>query len=89
MPKVKLSVKKRERQNKKRRLRNLLYKMKIKSVIRKFLKAKNLEEKREILKEVYEYVDKAVKKGVIHRNKASRIKSKYAKLCLEKQSKEV
>lgn len=88
MPKVKLSVKKRERQNKKRRVRNVWYKMRIKSAVKKFLKAKNLEEKKEILKEIYEYVDKAVKKGVIHKNKASRIKSKYAKLCLEGQSKE-
>jgi len=86
MPKVKLSVKKRERQNIKRRLRNLWYKKRIKDAIKRFLRA-TLEEKKEIIKEIYEYVDKAVKKGVIHKNKGARIKSKYAKLCLEKQNK--
>lgn len=86
MPKVKLSVKKRERQNIKRRLRNLWYKKRIKDAIKRFLKA-NLEERKEIIREIYEYVDKAVKKGVIHKNKGARIKSKYAKLCLEGQSK--
>lgn len=87
MPKVKLSVKKRERQNIKRKLRNLWYKKRIKDAIKRFLKA-SLEERKEIIKEIYEYVDKAVKKGVIHKNKGARIKSKYAKLCLEGQGKE-
>ncbi len=86
MPKVKLSVKKRERQNLKRRLRNLWYKKRIKDAIKRFLKA-SLEERKEIIREIYEYVDKAVKKGVIYKNKGARIKSKYAKLCLEGQNK--
>jgi small subunit ribosomal protein S20 len=86
MPKVKLSVKKRERQNIKRRLRNLWYKKRIKDAIKRFLKA-SFEQRKEILREIYEYVDKAVKRGVIHKNKGARIKSKYAKLCLEEQSK--
>ncbi len=87
MPKVKLSVKKRERQNIKRRLRNLRYKKWIKEAIKKFLNAKE-NEREKFLREIYEAVDKAVKVGVIHRNKGARIKSKYAKLCFVKQGKE-
>ncbi|MEO0144239.1 MAG: 30S ribosomal protein S20 [candidate division WOR-3 bacterium] len=87
MPKIKLSVKKRERQNLRRRLRNLEYKKRIKNAIKKFLRA-NEKDRVEILKEIYEAVDKAVKKGVIHKNKGARIKSKYAKLCFAKPSKE-
>lgn len=87
MQKVKLSVKKRERQNLRRKRRNLLYKKKIKDAIKKFLKAQN-SDKFQLLREIYEVVDKAVKKGVIHRNKGDRIKSKYAKLCFVKQDKE-
>jgi len=87
MAKVKLSVKKRERQNLRRRLQNLRYKKWIKDVIKKFKKA-NENERINILRELYEAVDKAVKKGVIHKNKGARIKSKYAKLCFAKPSKE-
>ncbi len=86
MSKVKLSVKKRERQNIRRKLRNLRYKKWIKEAIKKFLSAKENEKER-LLREIYEAVDKAVKVGVIHRNKGDRIKSKYAKLCFAKQGK--
>ncbi|MEN3044815.1 MAG: 30S ribosomal protein S20 [Candidatus Hydrothermales bacterium] len=75
-----LSVLKRERQNEKRRLRNRLYKLKIKNLIKKLKKASNVEDKKSLFRELQSIVDKAVKRGVIHDNKASRIKSRISKL---------
>ncbi|MEN3046767.1 MAG: 30S ribosomal protein S20 [Candidatus Hydrothermales bacterium] len=75
-----LSVLKRERQNEKRRIRNRIYKLKIKNVIKKIRKASNTEEKKLLFKELQSIVDKAVKRGVIHENKGARIKSRISKL---------
>ncbi len=37
------------------------------------------------IKEVYSKIDKATKKGVLHKNKAARLKSQYAKLSKAKK----
>jgi len=74
-----LSVLKRERQNEKRRLRNRIYKLKIKDRIKKIRRAKDEKEKEKLFNELQSIIDKAVKRGVIHENKGARIKSRIFK----------
>jgi small subunit ribosomal protein S20 len=65
-----------------RRERNLAIKRKIKAAIKQFLKTlsgKNLEEAKKRLDAVYKALDKAVIKKYIHKNKASRKKSRLTK----------
>ena len=67
-------AKKKLRKDKKREKRNLKIKSTFKKAIKKTKKnpsAKNLTEARKV-------IDKAAKKGVIHKNKAARIKSRLA-----------
>ena len=61
-----------------------MYKIKIKETFKQLLKEKNIEKKKELLNLLYKYVDKAVKRRVIHENKGARIKSKATKLLLVK-----
>ncbi len=84
MPKKSLSVLKRIRQNEKRRLRNKAYKTRIKNLIKKIAREKEPEKNKTTLNLLYKYVDKAVKKGIIHENKGARIKSKAVKLLTQK-----
>jgi len=82
MPKTK-SAKKALRQNKRRRQRNLIYKEKIKKLIkeiRALCAEKKIEEAKNLLPQVYKVLDKAAKVGVIKENTAARKKSKIAKL---------
>ena len=77
------TAKKDLRQNKKRRQRNLLVKQSVKKAIKKLKKAvdaKDTSAREKALKEVYKILDKAASKKIIHRNKASRKKSRLAKL---------
>ena len=65
-----------------RRERNLAIKRKIKAAIKQFLKtlsAKNLEEAKKRLDAVYKALDKAAVKKYIHKNQASRKKSRLTK----------
>lgn len=78
-----LSVLKRERQNEKRRRINRLYKLKIKNLIKKIRKTEKEEEKKSLYLEFQSVIDKAVKRGVIHENKGSRIKSRVFKKLLK------
>lgn len=75
MPIIK-SAKKKLRKDKKRTKLNLIYKEDYKKTIKKLKKNK----KTEFLEEAYSKIDKAAKKGIIHKNKAARLKSKVAKL---------
>lgn len=66
---------------------NRFYKSAIKNSIKKFLftlskqdSLKSQENSLQILSEVYQKIDKAVKKGVIHQNKGARKKSRLIKL---------
>lgn len=81
MPIIK-SAKKALRQSKRRAVRNVEYKTKIKvtkkGLVKKVL-AKDLEGAKLDLQAFYKIVDKAAKKNVIHKNKAARIKSRFAK----------
>ena len=77
------SAKKAIRQNKRRRVRNLIYINKIKSLVkqvRTFSFQKKVNEARELLPRIYQILDKAAKVGVIKKNTASRKKSRIAKL---------
>jgi len=71
------SVAKRVRQNEKRRLRNKAVKSYVRTMIKRVLES---EDKEEALRKAYSALDKAVKKGVIHKNTAARKKSRLAKL---------
>ncbi|MCK4520782.1 30S ribosomal protein S20 [Candidatus Parcubacteria bacterium] len=77
------SVKKAIRQNIKRRKKNLIYKNKIKDLIKKaraLVKEKKAKEAKELLPQIYKILDKAAKKGVIKKNTASRRKSRITKM---------
>lgn len=85
------SAKKNLRKSKKRYLRNLAKKKKIKELRKKLerlIKENKIKEAKNLLSEYYQALDKAAKTGVIKENKASREKSKFAKLIakFEKQS---
>ena len=71
---------KRIRQDRKKRLRNKSYKSYIKTVTKKFMREEDLAKKEELLKTLYSALDKAVTKGILHRNTAARRKRKAAEL---------
>ncbi len=73
------SSQKRERQNEKHRLQNRSYKGKARTMIRKAFLAMeegNLENAKTATLEAIQSLDKAAAKGVIHKNNASRRKSR-------------
>jgi small subunit ribosomal protein S20 len=75
MPNIK-SAKKKMRQDKKRQELNKAYKNRYKKAV-KVLVSKPTKKQ---LIETVSLVDKAAKKGVIHKNKASRLKSRLSKI---------
>lgn len=77
------SAKKSIRQSVRRKARNLVYKNKMKGLIkeaRALVTAKKIDDAKKILPKVYEILDKAAKVGIIKKNAASRKKSRIAKL---------
>jgi len=70
------SAKKALRQSYRRRERNLIWKEKLK----KAAKAAMSEKSQATLSQAYKVIDKSVKAGIIHRNKAARMKSRLAKI---------
>lgn len=77
------SAKKALRQNIKRRTRNLVYKNKMKSLIkevRTLVLEKKIEEAKKLLPQIYKILDKAAKVGIIKKNTTSRKKSRLTKL---------
>jgi len=80
---IKKSAKKALRQNLKRKARNLVYKKKIKDLLKKVKKlvlAENIEEAKTYLPQIYKALDKAVKRRIIKKNTAARKKSRITKL---------
>ena len=76
------SVLKRERQNAVRRMRNRVIKSKVHTSYRRVLEALNTKDKDETEKKIkvfHSELDKAVKRGVIHKNRAARNKSRLSK----------
>ena len=82
------SAKKAIRQSEARRVRNLVYKDKIKKLVKQarvlVLEKKN-EEAKKILPNIYAALDKAAKVGIIKKNNADRRKSRLTKL-IDKKS---
>lgn len=79
MPKRKAAVK-RLRVDAKLHARNVKIKTDLKKAVKKFqqlVAAKNTGEAKTVLNKVYSLLDKAAKKNVIHKNKASRTKSRF------------
>lgn len=77
------SAKKALRQGVKRKTGNLIYKKKIKKLVkelRNLVSKKKIEEAKELLPQVYKILDKAAKVGVIKKNTANRRKSRITKL---------
>ena len=72
------SAKKRMRQNDKRRLRNRMVKTRLKSLRKKVTASESSEEASQLLREAYKLYDRAADRGVIHKNKAAREKSRLA-----------
>jgi small subunit ribosomal protein S20 len=73
---------KRNRQNEKRRMRNKSVKSSLKTAIRKFhegAEAGDVETTAALLRAASRKLDKAVSKGVIHKNQAANRKSAIAK----------
>ena len=73
---------KRNKQNEKRRLRNKSVKSSLKTAIRKFHEATasgDAETATALMRDASRKLDKAVSKGVIHRNQAANRKSSMAK----------
>jgi small subunit ribosomal protein S20 len=77
------SAKKAIRQSARRNAQNVVYKNKIKSLVketRALVLAKKTEEAKKLLPALYAALDKAAKVGVIKKNNASRRKSRLTKL---------
>nr|YP_009294431.1 ribosomal protein S20 [Asparagopsis taxiformis]AOM65914.1 ribosomal protein S20 [Asparagopsis taxiformis] len=63
-------------------IRNKIYKSIIKNLTRKYLSnvnSINSEDEQELRSAIYSSIDKAVKRGVIHKNNGARKKSKIAR----------
>jgi len=76
------SAKKALRQNIKRKAHNVIYKDKIKSLVketRALVLAKKIKDAQNILPKLYQALDKAAKVGIIKKNAASRRKSRLTK----------
>ena len=76
------SAQKAIRQNKRRRLRNLVYINQMKKLIKEvkaFVLDKKIKEAKELLPKVYQILDKTAKAGIIKKNHASRRKSRITK----------
>jgi small subunit ribosomal protein S20 len=74
-----LSAKKRIRQTEKRRLHNRYYAVTTRNAVRKLRKTTNKEEAQSLYPGVVSMLDRLAKRNVIHKNKASNLKSKLAK----------
>ncbi len=78
-----LSAEKSDRQGEKRRLRNKMIKSRAKTLVKDFVglvEGKKKDEAQKKLAEVSSFLDKAVSKGVYHRNTAARKKSRMSHL---------
>jgi len=86
MPLIK-SAKKRLRQDEKKRIRNKAIRNEVRNQVKKINKlflAGNIEEARRIQPEIVRLIDKTTSKGIWHKNKAARIKSRIAKKLVSK-----
>jgi small subunit ribosomal protein S20 len=78
-----LSAEKSDRQGEKRRLRNKMIKSRAKTLAKDFVDLvdeKKKDEAKKKLVEISSFLDKAVSKGIYHRNTAARKKSRMSAL---------
>lgn len=74
------SAKKRIRTNERKRVRNLMYRSRVKTMVKKAEQAIfNGTPSEETLREAISTLDKAAGKGIIHKNNAARRKSRLMK----------
>jgi small subunit ribosomal protein S20 len=73
------SALKRIRSSSTRRLRNRQYRKKYGTIVKSIREAKTKAEGEKLLSEATPYIDQAASKKIIHRNKASREKSRLTK----------
>lgn len=73
------SAEKRIRQNEARRLHNRYYAKTTRNAIKKLRTTKDKNEALQLLPKVVSMLDKLAKKHIIHKNKASNLKSKLTK----------
>jgi small subunit ribosomal protein S20 len=75
------SALKRMRQIEKRRLRNMSYKSKVKTAVRKFLRAveTKTDDAGQLLSTATSLLHKGVSKGIVHKNTAARTISRLSK----------
>ena len=87
MPNIK-SAKKRVRSNGKREKSNTIVTSSMRTAIKKYekdIKAGNIEEASKNLNTAVQRIDKAMKNGLVHKNKAARLKSRLLKTKNEKK----
>jgi small subunit ribosomal protein S20 len=77
LPRIK-SAKKRVDVTERNRKRNIAYKSAVRTAIKKVLTGATAEERAEGLKSAYSIIDRAVLKGILHKNTAARYKSRVA-----------
>lgn len=78
-PKRKPTALKRHKQDEKKHLRNRTWKRRIQTARVQFENEATGEKKTSLLQSLYSLLDKAVKNSIIKKNKASRLKSRFAK----------
>ncbi len=78
MPRTK-SVQKRIRQSQKRHEYNKHYKSQMRTLVRRVLQTTNQQEAEPLYRKTVSMIDKVASKGVVHKNKAAREKSKITK----------
>ena len=74
------SAEKALRQSITRNLRNKAVKSKVRTIIKKVETARDKTQAKDLLKQTFSLLDKAVKRNVMHFNQASRTKSRLTKL---------
>jgi small subunit ribosomal protein S20 len=81
LPAKRPTAAKRDIQNKKKHLQNKCFKSRVKTAVKSYVDSAEKKEKEApaLLNSVYALIDKGVKKGVFHINKASRQKAKLSK----------
>jgi small subunit ribosomal protein S20 len=78
LPRIK-SAKKRVEVAERNRQRNMAFKSAVRTAIKKVLTGENETVRAENLKTAYSLIDRAVLKGILHKNTAARYKSRIAK----------
>ena len=85
MPRIK-SAKKRVEVAERNRQRNVAFKSSVRTAIKKVLTGADEAARTESLKEAYSIIDRAVLKGIMHKNTAARYKSRIAKAAQAKSA---